>query len=266
MRKSINWHSFTLIELLVVIAIIAILAAMLLPALSAARERARASLCVSNLRQVSLAALSYAMDFYDRIPPHSFAVDSETASKAGIVNKDENGNTNNHNLYFIDLVTPYCGSDNRDIARAKTGQRLNNIFFCPSCGRGNSAAYSNYGFNASLGYSTTYSSTNPAENNANCIPLGKVPDPTNTLLMVEIGSNTKVVPGEAMQGDNYQINYGARLTAGHQYACIAYPHGEGLNASTADGAVEWQVRPANGKALDFNGVVAGDYRNQYNLY
>src|SRR5207249_2115418 len=69
-------HAFTLIELLVVIAIIAILAALLLPALSRAKSNAQSAACLNNLKQLQTAWLMYVHENNDFLPPNRCAWNS----------------------------------------------------------------------------------------------------------------------------------------------------------------------------------------------
>jgi len=85
-------RGFTLIELLVVIAIIAILAAVLFPVFSRAREKARTSSCQSNLKQLALAMEMYTNDWDDCLAPQNIRVGNQT-------------------YCFTDLLAPYIKND-----------------------------------------------------------------------------------------------------------------------------------------------------------
>ncbi len=108
-----NARAFTLIELLVVIAIIGILAAMLLPALGKARERGRAALCVSNMRQVFLALRLYMDDQNGYLPEAS------------------NGDSGTSAVEWTKTLGPYLGHSTNVTASGATAS-ASAAFVCPT--------------------------------------------------------------------------------------------------------------------------------------
>ncbi len=109
-RARVRWQGFTLIELLVVIAIIAILAALLLPALVNAKERARRAACKNHLRQFALAIHMYGNDNAEKIPSGLSENENEQDEHIPVISRDTRA-----------TILKYSGSEK--------------IFECPSLGK-----------------------------------------------------------------------------------------------------------------------------------
>lgn len=103
--RTIHHRAFTLVELLVVIAIIALLIGLLLPALSKARAASKAAVCTSNVRQLGLGMLNYAMDF--GCIPGSADQGAVDLDWSGYANTKPPGWTEGDNFVRIGRIFPY---------------------------------------------------------------------------------------------------------------------------------------------------------------
>src|SRR5215469_6482918 len=111
--------AFTLIELLVVIAIIAILAAILLPVLNQARQRAYTTMCINNVRQIGLATVLYTGDYQDSYPFGTNVTTTDIAFGSPIS--------------WNNLILPYAGSTPGGTGVSIPGG-ASKVFACPSEG------------------------------------------------------------------------------------------------------------------------------------
>jgi prepilin-type N-terminal cleavage/methylation domain-containing protein/prepilin-type processing-associated H-X9-DG protein len=181
MSISVTRQGFTLIELLVVIAIIAILAALLLPALSNARDRGKSISCLGNVRQIGLSVMVYAGDFNEYVPlaQRDGGIDGEAVHVDGFT----------YEQIWIAYLNPYLnGGQVWDGGRSKTSK----VFFCPSATDAQTYSYTNggvtykfssYAWNARIGYEVCYKTFDIASYSPR--QLYKCSQPTQCVLLLD---------------------------------------------------------------------------------
>lgn len=201
-------RGFTLIELLVVIAIIAILAAILFPVFAKAREKARQSSCLSNVRQLTTALMTYVQD-YDESFPMAYCYFGEPAAMQ---------------IWKVHVM-PYI----------KNSQ----VFNCPSFSLSTATTYSDYGANPSV---MVLDGTAPVTT----VNLAQMTSPASTMLLADSGSyylhrtgyRFAYVPGTADGRDPLAVD-SAWADSRTMADFVSGRHNNGVNIGFCDGHAKW---------------------------
>lgn len=241
--RKIGFDGFTLIELLVVIAIIGILAAMLLPALNKARQKAYAATCLSNMHQWGISFGLYSDDWNDYFP-----YEGQSGPGIAIDTVGTGGFPGNSNAWF-NVLPPYMNQPSLETLYHRGTPptlRDRNIWICPSgtnyvANPTTTASYLMYAFNSrmdpnnTVGYDARYRRS-------------QLTEPTTTIIFAE-----------SPEGANFSVA-GAECPARHS---------GGANFVMGDGHSEWVAvynycrQPLPGCTIPFdsqNSTAGGDWK------
>ena len=203
-------RAFTLVELIVVIAVLALLAALLFPAISGARDRSLASTCSSNVRQVTMAALSFAIDNEGEMP----------------VNYQRTGG-GAHGPGFWEKILPYLPGRNLDSPRSAM-----NVYRCPLAKR---HSWNHLGNRDPATIAYNYTPMSPNTNTAPAL-LSKIVQRPSAAMMLTDSSSWSTAWGGTMPG----------TVSAH--VPPAFLHGGTITTNGGNGGGQWHYF-ANGKAV-----------------
>lgn len=205
-------RAFTLIELLVVVAIVSVLAAILFPVFARARENARRTSCLSNLRQIGLGMMMYVQDHDERYPRAYYYPNDESS---------------NGTIFWRDMVSPYTKSEA--------------VYWCPSAhfvsGVGIGINNGNYGVNEQF-------IRLPSRDKSTYI-MSEINRPSELYMLMDSGTY-KLAKGNVSSSSNWNYLPGAGTVGGRcndttrgYDDCMKGRHFHGVNMAFADGHVKW---------------------------